>query len=151
MRTCYKCKTEKPLSAFYSHKTHGHRYDCVPCARLAVKVYRQSNLDKARKSWKASQKKHRDANKALYRDKQLQKNYGITLMDYSRMLEQQRGACAICSSFGCKTGRALAVDHCHKTGRVRGLLCAACNRALGNFKDSTIILDKAKSYLQRAA
>lgn len=79
------------------------------------------------------------------------KKYNITIDEYENMHEQQNGVCAIC---GQPENRAyngnainLAVDHCHKTGKVRGLLCSRCNQALGNFQDSSKILAKALNYL----
>jgi hypothetical protein len=71
--------------------------------------------------------------------------YGITLEQYNLMLSDQGGTCAIC---GVPPGekRALAVDHCHKTGRVRALLCASCNVRLGAYES---IRDQADAYLAR--
>lgn len=67
------------------------------------------------------------------------RKYGITLGDYEEMLENQNGECATCHR-QCSTGKNLAVDHCHYSGRVRGLLCARCNLALGLVNDSVHIL-----------
>lgn len=64
------------------------------------------------------------------------------------MLEKQNNVCALCER-ACKTGTNLAVDHCHTTNRIRGLLCAACNRAIGNFQDSPTLLRKAATYLEQ--
>lgn len=84
----------------------------------------------------------------------LKRNYGITLLDYQQMLEQQGHRCAICNGEGfvmkgCHRMK-LVVDHCHKTGVVRGLLCHNCNRALGLLKDSTDSLKSATRYLEGA-
>jgi Recombination endonuclease VII len=68
----------------------------------------------------------------IERDRQYRKRYGITLDDYNRMLETQAGKCAICSTTTAgKKGQAFAVDHCHVTNQVRGLLCIKCNARLG--------------------
>lgn len=75
------------------------------------------------------------------------KKYGISLSDYEALLERQNGVCAICRRT-CKSGRNLAVDHCHETGKVRGLLCLECNRGIGALKDSIDLLTKAISYLK---
>lgn len=83
------------------------------------------------------------------RGPRLFKKYGITLEDYQRMLSNQKGVCAIChknNSYAGKT-RMFAVDHCHVTGKVRGLLCQSCNRALGLFGDDADRLLKASLYL----
>lgn len=71
--------------------------------------------------------------------------YGITPEQYTAMAEAQSGRCAICSI---KPNRELDIDHCHKTGKVRGLLCSNCNKAIGSFKDNTDILMSAIRYLQ---
>jgi hypothetical protein len=75
--------------------------------------------------------------------------YGITDVDYKRMLEEQNGVCAICQEFhGGRSGR-LDIDHCHVTGKVRGLLCHKCNRALGLLKERIENLQGAIAYLER--
>lgn len=79
------------------------------------------------------------------RDRHYQKTYGITLAQYNEMLIAQDGRCAIC---GAVTAR-LLVDHCHTTGKVRGLLCGPCNTGLGLFRDSVGALTKAVQYLKR--
>lgn len=73
--------------------------------------------------------------------------YGITLDQYNAMLEQQGGGCAICGAATNKNGKALFVDHCHDTGKVRGILCYRCNTGLGSFKDNAVLVAKAVSYL----
>jgi len=78
---------------------------------------------------------------------ELRKMFGITLEDYNRMYGQQKGCCKICNKHSDDEKQALAVDHCHTTGKVRGLLCKDCNRALGMFKDSVTNLQKAIKYL----
>ena len=79
------------------------------------------------------------------------RKYGITPDRYKEILEKQNGKCAICGSAdGGKRGdrrRRLAVDHCHATGKVRGMLCASCNAGLGALRDSPELLAKALVYL----
>jgi hypothetical protein len=81
----------------------------------------------------------------------LKRTYGITIEDYEAMYAEQEGTCAICSGEGFVMKQShnmkLVVDHCHETGRVRGLLCHNCNRALGLLKDSTDSLRAAINYL----
>ncbi len=80
----------------------------------------------------------------------MKRNYGLDFSKYNMMLENQNGVCAICSSLPPKHHKQrLNIDHCHSTGRVRGLLCDACNRALGLMKDSPDLMLKAISYLAR--
>jgi len=82
----------------------------------------------------------------------LKRNYGIILSDYNRMFEEQNGLCKICLKKGFKLKPTqkvlLVVDHCHKTGAVRGLLCHNCNRALGLLKDNVDTLNRCIDYLQ---
>lgn len=76
----------------------------------------------------------------------LKARYGITVEEYEALLERQNGVCGIC---GAEPGsRRLATDHAHTTGRVRGLLCDACNQALGFMKDDPERLIAAAIYLR---
>ena len=85
-------------------------------------------------------------NRTKVRNSNLRIKYGITLADYEVMLDRQNGLCAICQT---KSQKNLSVDHDHKTGRVRMLLCPLCNRGLGMFGDSVVILRKAFDYLDK--
>lgn len=71
--------------------------------------------------------------------------YGITLEAYQALLQAQGGLCAICRRSPGKKG--LGVDHCHGTGQIRALLCAACNMALGALKDDAGLCRAAADYL----
>jgi hypothetical protein len=96
-------------------------------------------------------KKSRDANFEYYKNKDLQKNYGVSYKWYKQTLEKQNNVCAICECVETAKIRgkslSLAVDHCHDTGKVRGLLCRACNTAIGSFKHDLSVLEKAILYL----
>src|ERR1700752_5364959 len=93
-----------------------------------------------RKAW-VDYKWYRDHGRANHQKRTLRK-YQVPEETYDRMLEAQDGLCAIC--LGPPTEkRALAIDHCHNTGRIRGLLCLRCNTALGKFKDDPEILTRA--------
>jgi hypothetical protein len=83
-----------------------------------------------------------------YRDNRLKKLYNLNSGEYEIMFANQNGKCKICNSSN--TGRGdkwLVVDHCHESGKIRGLLCNTCNRALGLFKDNIQTLEKALFYL----
>jgi len=82
----------------------------------------------------------------------LKRKYGITLEEWCAMFDKQNSLCAICNQVGFKLDPAsknlLVVDHCHATGKVRGLLCHNCNRALGLLKDNKANLVRALDYLE---
>lgn len=80
------------------------------------------------------------------RDIQLKLKYGISLDEYNALFLKQGGVCKICGKY--QQHENLAVDHNHKTGKVRGLLCSSCNKGLGYFKDNPIILKEAIKYLR---
>ena len=78
----------------------------------------------------------------------IRRTYGITLSEYDEMLEKQGGGCAICgASTDVVSGRRLAIDHCHDSNKVRGVLCSSCNQGLGLYKDNPRLLIKAAEYL----
>jgi hypothetical protein len=74
------------------------------------------------------------------------KTYGLNYSSYEDMLSRQEGMCAICTSL---EGPKLTVDHNHKTGKIRGLLCDNCNKGLGMFRDNPSALASAITYLLR--
>ncbi len=82
----------------------------------------------------------------------LKSKYNMTPEEYDDLLNEQNGVCAICGeeeSSGRWHGKErLAVDHCHKTGKVRALLCRGCNMSIGIFKESSELLKKAAEYLE---
>ena len=88
-----------------------------------------------------------------YKNYILQRTFGITIGEYKALLELQSNACAICKkanrtdSHNGLRKKQLGVDHDHKTGSVRGLLCNDCNRAIGLLRDSAELLRKAANYL----
>jgi hypothetical protein len=83
------------------------------------------------------------------------KKFGINKSEYECILEKQNGRCAICGekesalASNKKQIKELAVDHCHKTGTNRGLLCMKCNNGIGNFNDDIVLLEKAIKYLKK--
>ena len=80
--------------------------------------------------------------------RQIKHYYGITLDDYRKILVQQNGVCAICKiAQSGYNNRRLSVDHCHKTGIVRGLLCDDCNNAISKLKDNPILMNNARDYV----
>lgn len=124
-------------------------------ARNAQKRRRKRNLVKAadldhRARWYGTLKAWR-----LNRESHLRRMFGLTLDDYDAMLKAQDGVCAICKEQETCTRNGvvkhLAVDHDHKTGKVRGLLCQHCNQLFGHARESVAILRAAIAYLERSA
>lgn len=86
-----------------------------------------------------------------YRISYIKGRYGLSEADYYAMIGRQKGKCAICKKKGAgdRDKRRLSVDHCRRTGKVRGLLCGMCNRSLGGFRDSLRLLTSAINYLKK--
>ena len=171
---CTICKKEKSSNKFGidKKKKNGRRSNCNVCKNRVTREYkknrRKSDREYARKTnayLRAFLHNNPDKAKKYYKTKtstQLLnwslRKYGITLEEYDRMAENQGGVCAICGNKDILIGpdgtskiRRLAVDHCHDTNKVRGLLCSCCNGGLGLFKDSNILLKKALKYLTKEA
>ena len=120
--------------------------------------YRASHSEERRLYYESHIKEIKEYNAARYasnpdihRERGLKRHYGITTKQYNELFERQRGVCAICGcapSGGGTNGRTLCVDHDHKTGMVRGLLCASCNRGIGSMGDSVKIVRCALEYLE---
>jgi hypothetical protein len=88
--------------------------------------------------------------KETVREKRLIRLYGIDFADQAKMADEQNRKCGICQE-DFTDNRAMHVDHCHTTGKVRGLLCALCNQAIGLLKEDVEILHRAVEYIQRHA
>lgn len=130
----------------------------------ALKSYvkRKEKISKRRKELRSSNPEHyrnkaketRNKNLEHYRRKNRENGWkyaGIIDMTYERyleMLEKQNRCCAICNDPQETLTRNLSVDHNHITGKVRGLLCDKCNFAIGYFKESKLLLEKAINYLE---
>jgi hypothetical protein len=76
--------------------------------------------------------------------------FGITKEERKRMSDDHGNKCAICDIHQLELSLTLAVDHCHTTGKIRGLLCVNCNQGLGKFKDNPSLLEAAIKYLQKS-
>ena len=130
MKRCCKCKEVRPLSDFSKRNDtkDGKRYDCKKCK-------------------KERSKKQLSTNPLQRRKKRLYKNYRITPEYYNNLFIEQEGKCAICGTHQDNLKRPLAVDHNHKTKKIRGLLCINCNAGIGYLKEDYHILLKAVEYL----
>lgn len=134
MKQCVECEQFKEDTAF-----RGRRY-CYEC-------------EKGRKRKRYTYDEARDMN--------LRMNYGISLAAYNALFESQGGVCAACGSKEIlRVGRnnrsgdvepMLHVDHCHRTGQIRGLLCRECNQALGFLHDDVTRIRALLAYLERCS
>jgi Recombination endonuclease VII len=121
--------------------------------KIKAKEYAQAYRARRTEINKVYQKEYQNKNKNLltaykanwYKSKRFDK-YGITQELFDKALQNQQFNCAICRQAFSDSIRVF-VDHCHKTGKVRGLVCFHCNTGLGHFKDDTELLKKAIEYL----
>ncbi len=142
-KTCTKCGETKDSSLFWRGKaprkdgTYGLRSYCIDCGtKRRLEYY------------------HNQGGKAKQQQRSFKYNlsrYGITKTDYDYLLNKQNKKCAICGATEVlrkdKRNDSLYVDHCHSTGKIRGLLCNNCNSGLGMFKDKIENLKAAIEYL----
>lgn len=121
-RRCCVCKERRSLSEFHKQKGEKLSYRCRHCTAAAL----------------------------------IKTRYGLELDAFNAMAEQQQWSCAICRTpLAMQPGspcrdKSVAVDHCHQTGEVRGILCNMCNVGLGSFADSTARLAAAINYLRQS-
>jgi len=140
MRTCKICNQPKPLTEFYQTIRNGSPYGYHGKCKSCYVKKQQENYDPIKK-----------------RDENLKRVYGIGIDEYNALLEKQNNRCAICESTdpkGRKSGRGggvdvFYVDHDHKTGNVRGLLCNICNRTMGYVGENSGVLEEMIKYLKK--
>ena len=112
------------------------------------KKWVKEHPEKAREYWKKNSRKHRKAIIISNRKRRYEK-LGFTLDDYDKMFNSQNGKCLICKKeLKEKHGRLTHLDHCHKSGLIRAILCNRCNDGLGCFDDNITILKEAIRYLK---
>ena len=139
-KRCNACKQTLSVEKF-SRRLNGYQHLCKPCQSVYQKNYvRKLNPEKrakANRKWR------------------LIKIFGITPEQFDQMLEDQNHVCAVCKNserlITHSTGKPapLSVDHCHKTGRVRALLCNRCNTTLGKVADDPHLLRHLADYLEQ--
>ena len=144
-------------SRYYIHRNLGgvHYRISTGCLTLAAATeeYRRFEVDPrsyvsplGRAAWKTPGRGGRSL-----REAHLRRRHGLSIADRQRLFDAQGGRCRICECLEAdrRTGR-LHVDHCHRTGVIRGLLCQQCNHALGLMSDSPELLRRAAEYLERS-
>lgn len=169
-KVCTKCKTEKSVSEFHrrSQSPDGLRSRCKVC----VARYHATPEALARKKELAARpeakakaisyrcdpvnmqrakvyRRHARKDKALEFGRKIKWKFGLSIDDYNRLLSEQGGFCAICRLPPSANNKRLAIDHCHDTGVVRGLLCHPCNAAIGLLKEDVQRILAASAYVAR--
>ena len=115
--------------------------------RRLLKVYRGRHRDKVN----AHKREWRKQNPHRMLAERLKRNHRMSLAEYKQLLAAQGSKCLICEHVAGDWGRdILVVDHCHVTGKIRGLLCHPCNTALGFFKDSPERMRRAADYVEQS-
>lgn len=137
MKKCTKCGVEKPEDSdhFYKHPDgkNGLNPQCKECHGAQTLKWKKKNPSNV---------------KRITRRGHL-KQYGLTETSYEAILFSQNNKCAICARMLSCVGVQTDVDHCHTTGKVRGILCNLCNSALGKFQNSEEVLFAAIEYLRK--
>lgn len=148
-KNCASCQIVKPLDMFHNSKTGwlGKQGSCKECQKLYLKVRKEKFPERYRELARNWKKSNPEKTKAIVRNSNLKRTYGIDSKQYQDMLEKQNYRCAICGTDTPRGQGRFAVDHCHKTNKVRELLCTTCNLGLGCFKDQPLLVIKALIYL----
>lgn len=131
MKRCAQCKELKSKSEFHKHNN----------AKDGLKCYCKSCSNARQRG------DHVHDNPAFLNRRMLRK-YGITLEEYNVLFLKQEGKCAICGVYQKDLSKRLYVDHDHKTGIIRGLLCYKCNTGLGQFNDNIKLIENTLNYLR---
>lgn len=128
LKTCEKCGNQQSTKDFYNKKNSidGLSKWCKSCDKRRVKI---SNTD--------------------VRKNDLKRRYNLTINQYNELFNKQCGYCYICLTHQDSLKNKLSVDHNHKTGQIRGLLCQNCNTALGKMKESSFLLERMIDYLKK--
>lgn len=158
MKKCSKCNQKKRLECFSFQNKLSNLYmsSCKECQSKERKHRRQTQSLIVRKKDKEVYYRNRDKkikyareyrrnNKAKTRNINLKSKYGITQEWYDSQKHNQNNKCAVCFQHEKDLKRILCVDHCHNTGKVRGLLCDTCNKFLGFYEK---LQEKCKDYLK---
>lgn len=151
MKRCSVCGAAKDATSFHKDKrtASGLKSECKACSSAYYFKNKTAIAEKA----KVFAKRHPDRLAKRRRNAQLRYLYGISLKQYSDMLAAQDNACAICGKPEAKRSYwgsplSLAVDHSHKTNKVRKLLCRRCNLVVGQVDEDITLLRKLVNYLE---
>lgn len=164
MKFCPSCEKILIKGDFFrdNHRPDGLSHACRRCESKRKKEARLNNPEliekhrangrewygKNREKKQAQNKRWKEQNSERFRELNLKYRFGITLQDYENQLNSQDRKCAICEKPSEELEYNMLIDHCHKTGVLRGLLCKKCNFAIGLLDDNVETLKKAIHYLE---
>jgi len=142
-RVCNKCNIEKPVSEFAKRNSRkrAYQYACKECNRNHRNLHKDET--------KLYMKGYYQDNKERCSDRMKFWLYGITPEDYDALYKKQNGCCALCGRHQSELTKSLCIDHDHKTGKTRGLLCLSCNRGVGYLQDDAELCLAAYNYLRK--
>ena len=165
MKECCNCKRVLDVNNYHksSKSRDGFSSRCRSCESDRKKVAKEKDPELAlrkreqHKVWYRKNKEYKDLqnktwreeNKSKFRSSNLKRRFGITHEQFEDILKTQDNKCAICGVDQDVCGKYLCIDHDHETGKIRGLLCDLCNRALGQFQDNLEVLKKAVEYKEK--
>lgn len=155
-----KARYREKNRAILNEKNRLYRKNNPDIVKETNKNWEANNKDKVRAKSKRYADSHKPEiakrwdnwyanNKLRVRENKLKRVYGLKNEDYDKMLQEQNNCCKICGVKDADTKKGyLVVDHCHKTGKIRSLLCNNCNTGIGLLKDSPEVIEKAAQYLK---
>jgi hypothetical protein len=144
VKCCSVCGEEKMMTDFRCRKNGMRTGRCRDCDAKHRKTWREANRDITR----LYEYQYRRDKPIADRKRFLKSQFGMTLEDYDNMFVAQEGRCKCCGTSQQDLKRKLSVDHCHSSGKIRGLLCGNCNSALGFVKDRIGTLENLIQYLK---
>lgn len=162
-KACTKCEVQKSLKDFHkdSNNKCGLTSQCKACRKIQRMCWGKKHPEKVRKhkrdEYHRNREKHLEYTRSSERRDRwfrwkLKRQFGISFDDFMSLMDSQLGLCAICHGEmdrGQTSNKRLNIDHDHKTGKVRGLLCFRCNTGIGSLNDDPKVLASAIRYLMK--
>jgi len=147
-RYCKKCKNWFDIESHFKQVHYKNSHPKFGNTQFMCKLKDMRNNPDYNPVRGGSQIPYKKGTKEYNKVINLMSCYGMTEQDYDNLFENQKGCCAICKKPQEKLSKSLFVDHCHETGKVRGLLCHHCNSGIGYLQDNITLLESAIQYLQ---
>nr|BDD47441.1 hypothetical protein 18 [Pelagibacteraceae bacterium] len=132
-KKCTCCGETKPITDFYKRKSRRDGEGLVPTCKLCT-------IERSRKRY--------HSNPDEINDRRAAKTYNTTVEHIKQMREEAGGICQCCGKPGEGHYKRLVIDHCHSTGKIRGLICQKCNTVLGLVKDRIEVLQNLQNFIE---